>query len=304
MSALKVSIIGCGHVGVTTAYTMLLDGTPSEIVLLSRDKDKAIGEALDLEHALPFLDAVTITPTDDYADIKDSKFVVITAGAAQKPGQTRLDLVETNIKILKSIIPKIVEASPDAVILIVSNPVDVLTFVANKMEGVKPGKIFGSGTILDTARLRFHLAEKLKVNPSSIHAYILGEHGDSSFPVFSSATVGGQPINELKEFDPEEAKKAFTQARDAAYKIINAKGATFYAIATAVTEIMDAVLRDEKKVLPVSVPINDFHGVSDVALSVPCIIGKNGVERQLQISMDENEMKLLKKSADVLKQFL
>lgn len=305
MSNIKVGVIGLGHVGVTTAFAMLFNGAPNELVLISRDKAKAEGEALDLEHGLPFLESANIIPSDNYKDLEGCRFVVVTAGAAQKPGETRLDLVNKNVKIIEDIIPKIMRYAPDAVVLVVSNPVDVLTFRANQIaKKANPGQIFGSGTILDTARFRTHLSEKLNVNPGSIHAYILGEHGDSSFPVISSATVGGQHITELKNFSMEFAIESYEQARNAAYQIIKAKGATYYAIAAAVVEIMNAVLRDEQSVLPVSVPLDDYYGLSNVAMSIPCVVGKNGVERQLMASLSEEEVVKMYNSAKVLQEYL
>lgn len=303
-TSIKVGIVGLGHVGVTSAFAMLMDGTPNEVVLLSRDKKKAEGEALDLEHALPFLESSRVTATDNYSDLAGCRFIVVTAGVAQKAGETRLDLVRKNVEIIKDIMPKIHTAAPDAVVCIVSNPVDILTFEANQVVKANPGQIFGSGTILDTARFRSHLSQKLGVKPSSIHAYILGEHGDSSFPVISSATVGGQHIEELENFTIDFANEAYEQAKNAAYKIIDAKGATYYAIAVAVVEIMNAVVRDEQKVLPVSVPLQDYYGISDVALSIPCVIGKNGVERQLQASLSEEEVVKFYSSAKTLQELL
>ncbi|MBD3279715.1 MAG: L-lactate dehydrogenase, partial [Candidatus Pacebacteria bacterium] len=190
----KISVIGCGKVGMTAAFAMLLKGLPNQLVLLGRHKGPLIGEELDLEHAMCFLGQAEIKATDNYNDIAHSDVVIITAGAAQKPGETRLDLAKKNIAIIEQIIPMVVRHSPDSVILVVSNPVDVLTYKAYQLAGLPKGRIFGSGTTLDTARFRFHLAEFLKVNPRSVHAYILGEHGDSSFPVISSASIGGQPL--------------------------------------------------------------------------------------------------------------
>lgn len=302
--SIKVGIVGLGHVGVTTAFAMLINGLPNELVLVSRDKKRAEGEALDLEHALPFLESATITPTDKYADLAGCRFIVVTAGVAQKPGETRLELVKKNIDIIEEIMPKIMRAAPDAVVCIVSNPVDILTYRANKVVKAKPGQIFGSGTILDTARFRAHLSQKLHIGPTSIHAYILGEHGDSSFPVISSASVGGQNITELKNFTMEYAIEAYEQAKNAAYQIIEAKGATYYAIAAAVVEIMIGVLRDEETVLPLSVVLTDYYGISNVAMSIPCIIGKNGVERQLLASLNEEEVVKFYNSANVLQKFL
>ncbi len=300
----KVAIIGCGNVGATTAFTLLIEGIANELVLLSRTKEKAVGEKLDLEHGLPFLEHTRIIATDDYQDIVGSDVVVITAGIKQKPGQTRLDVAGQNTKIIETIIPQILHHAPDAVIVIVSNPVDVLTYKAATISKGHQGKIFGTGTTLDTARFRFHLSEFLKVNPRSIHTYILGEHGDSSFPALSNATVGGQPIAGFPNYSKQKAEEAFKKAQTAAYKIINAKGATFYAIAVVVARIVANVLRDSHSVLPVSVPLTDYYGHSGVALSVPCVIGRNGIEKVIHLPLSTTERKLLTKSVHTLKKYL
>ncbi len=299
----KVSIIGCGKVGMTAAYSLLHRGVVNELVLLGRCIDEIIGEELDLEHGMSFLPFAQIKATSDYADIAGSDIVVITAGAAQKPGETRLDLATKNCAIIEGIIPEVLKYAPDAVILIVSNPVDVLTYRAYQVAGLPKGRIFGSGTTLDTARFRFHLSEFLHINPSSIHAYILGEHGDTSFPAISSATVGGQPLRLMPKFSEEQALHAFEKAQQAAYKIIASKGATFYGIGTVVSEIISKILRDSRTVLPVSVPLHQYYDHSGVALSVPCIIGREGVVETLEIKLDWEEKQKLAKSAAVLKQF-
>lgn len=303
----KVSIIGLGHVGSTTAFSMLLDGTPSELVLLAREKSKAEGEKLDLEHALPFLNYTRITATDDYADIKDSHLVVITAGAAQKPGQTRLDLITQNLAIINDIMPKILMHAPEAVVLIIANPVDVLTYRANQIAGTADNeqgtRIFGSGTMLDTARFRHHLSELLGVNSRSIHAYVLGEHGDTSFPVYENATIGGQLLVDFPGFSKEKVDEAYQLARNAAYSIIESKGATFYAIAVVATKIMKSIYSDARTVMPVSVPLHNYYGHNDVALSIPCIVGNRGVEQILNIHLSPEEQKNLSKSAKTLKEY-
>lgn len=300
----KVSIVGLGNVGTTAAYALTLSGIANEIVLLARDKNKAYGEQLDLEHGLPFLETASILATDNYADLAGSDVVVVTAGAAQAPGETRLDLAKKNIAIIEDIIPKVVEHAPDSVILIVSNPVDILTYKANQIAGLPHGKIFGSGTTLDTARFRMHLSQFLHVNPRSIHAYILGEHGDSSFPVISSASIGGQILTSHPNFSLEQTMQSFDDAKQAAYKIIAAKGATYYAIGVVIKHIVKAILRDGKTVMPVSVPLTDYYGISEVSLSVPCIVGKNGVEQVLRVGLDEKEQAALKNSAQVLQSAL
>lgn len=300
----KVSIIGCGKVGMSAAYSLLHRGDISELVLHGRDLKEIIGEELDLEHGMSFLPHAKIKATSDYKDIADSDVVVVTAGAAQKPGETRLDLTNKNIQILEAIIPEVVQNAPDAIILIVSNPVDVLTYRAYQMAGLPKGRVFGSGTTLDTARFRFHLSEFLKVNPQSIHTYILGEHGDSSFPALSSANVGGQPLMSMNNFSEEKAWKAYDKAKNAAYKIIESKGATYYAIGTVISHIISKILRDSQSVLPVSIPLHQYYGHSGVALSVPCIIGRGGVEETLEIKLDWQEKQYLEKSVKTLKTYV
>ena len=300
----KVAIIGTGKVGLTGAYALLLNGVADELVLLGRDKQKILGEKLDLEHGMTFLQSTKITITDDYADIADSDVVVITAGAAQKPGDTRLDLAQNNIAIIDDIIPRIIKVAPKAIIILVSNPVDVLTYRAYVKAGLPKGQIFGSGTSLDTSRFRFHLSEYIKVNPRSIHTYVLGEHGDSSFPYLSGANIGGQKLEEFRNLTPERVQKAYENARDAAAKIIEAKGATFYAIGVVISNLVRSVLRDSKSVLPVSIPLHNYHGHSGVALSVPCVVGRQGVEEILNLDFDATERKQLAKSVEQIKQYV
>lgn len=300
----KVSIIGCGKVGMTAAYSLVHDGTINELLLVGRDKSKIIGEQLDLEHGLSFLHHVKIDSTENYKDIKNSDVVIFTAGAAQKPGDTRLDLANKNIAIVDEVIPQIVQYAPEAVILIVTNPVDILTYRAYQIAGLPKGRIFGSGTTLDTARFRFHLSEFLKLNPKSIHAYILGEHGDHSFPAISSASVGGQPLSTLPGFSEERAQKAYIAARNAAYKIIASKGATYYAIGAVVAHIVKKILTDAKSILPVSIPLHQYHEISGIALSVPCVVGRSGVERTLEIKLSWEEKIKLQKAAVTLKRFV
>lgn len=300
----KVSIIGCGKVGMSAAYSILHRGVVNDLVLVSRCVESIIGEQLDLEHGMNFLPFARVLATENYEDIKDSDIVVITAGAAQKPGETRLDLAEKNVAILEGMIPKIIEHAPDAIILIVSNPVDVLTYKAYHMANLPKGRIFGSGTTLDSARFRFHLSEFLHVNPKSIHAYILGEHGDSSFPVVSSASIGGQPLATFEDFSEERVMKAYERARTAAYKIIESKGATFYGIGSVISHMVSTILTDAKTVLPVSIPLHNYKGHSGVSLSVPCVVGRNGVERTLDVKLSWDEKQKLEKSVETLKSYL
>ena len=299
----KVSIIGCGRVGMSTAFSLLHDNLVNELVLLARHKYKIIGEQLDLEHGLSFLNPTKILATDSYQDIKNSDVVVITAGCSQKPGDTRLDLAKNNVAVIEQIIPMVVRHAPNAVIIIVSNPVDVLTYKAYQLAGLPKGQIFGSGTTLDTARYRYHLSKFLKVSPSSIHAYILGEHGDSSFPVVSSASVGGQSLNEFIEFTKERADQAFDKAQKAAYRIIESKGATYYGIAAVVNHLVKAVLTDSKEILPVSIPLHHYLGHSGVSLSVPCVIGRGGVGEILKPKLNWEEKQALARSVEKVKKY-
>lgn len=300
----KVSIIGCGRVGMTSAFTLFVKDTIHELVLHGRCRNAIIGEQLDLEHAVSFTGTTKVTATEDYKDIADSDVVVVTAGAAQNPGDTRLDLAAKNIAIIDSVIPQVVQHAPEAIIIIVSNPVDVLTYRAYQIAGLPKGRIFGSGTTLDTSRFRFHLSEIFKVHPRSIHAYILGEHGDSSFPAVSQATIGGQLLTTFPQYSAERVQKAFEISRDAAYRIIASKGSTHYAIGVVVDAIVKTVLDNKRSVLPVSIPLHGQYGLHGVSLSVPCIVGRNGVEEILETKLSWDERKKLEKSAEVIRSFI
>ncbi len=300
----KVVVVGCGKVGMTAAYAMMLSGTPTDIVLFDRNIEKATGEKLDLEHALSLLSSyVNIVATDNYGDLADAKLIVYTAGVSQQPGQTRLDLVSTNKKILLEMLPKIDQAAPKSVILLVANPVDILTYYAHQLISNANGRIFGSGTLLDTARFRFYLSEILKINPHSIHAYILGEHGDSSFPVYANTTIGGQKLLEVPGMSEGVIVDAYQKTREAAYKIIETKGATYYAIGVVVTKIMQAIFSDSKTIYPLSVPLVNYQGFSGVALSVPCILGEGGVEKAMEVDLSVAEKAAFEKSVAALKPY-
>lgn len=300
----KIAIVGAGKVGMTSAYALLLAGVAHEIVLFGRDATKLEGEKLDLEHAMALTHKTKIVASDNYNDLKDTDIVIFSAGVPQAPGETRLQLAEKNVAILEKMLPPIMAVAPTAIILMVANPVDVMTFRANQIVGVPRGQIFGSGTTLDTARFRFHLSEFLPVNPRSIHTYVLGEHGDSSFPLISSASIGGQRMSDFPGFSKEKAEEAYQKARDAAYAIIESKGSTYYGIGAAVTTIVKAILRNAQTVLPVSMPVDDYYGVSGVSLSLPAIIGRNGVQQVIKPSLDEEEQEKLHLSAKSLKQYL
>lgn len=303
----KVTVIGAGNVGATAVYAMLMDGTPTEVVLIDRDKAKAEGLVLDMEHSMAFFNATKVVGTDDYAYAKNSHLVVITAGARQKEGETRLDLIAKNRAIMKDIVPKIMKVSPKAIILVVSNPVDVLTYEVYKLSKLPWGRVFGSGTMLDTARLRFHLGEALCLSPKSVEAFILGEHGDTSFPVWSSANVAGKSLSKFEGFSKGMANQAYKDTREAAYRIIHDVGYTCYSIGTVIKELMVHIFQHSRIVLPLSVPLekgNDYYGVSGIALSVPCILDSSGVHGIVKIPLDFKEKRALKKSADTLKSTL
>jgi L-lactate dehydrogenase len=300
----KVSVVGCGKVGITAAYTMYLKNSINEIVLYDRNREKIAAERLDFLHSLSFLGNTKVNIAESIENLKGSDVIVYATGAAQVPGETRLDLVKRNEEILESVLPEILKYSPDSTILVVSNPVDILTYKANKIANLKKGRIFGSGTTLDTARFRYYLSETLHVNPINIHGYILGEHGDSSFPTVSSANIGGEPITEMKGASYEMVMEAYKKARGAAYEIIAGKGATYYSIAVVVDQLVAAILTDSKRIYPVSVPLDGEYGINGVSMSVPCILGRNGVEKIIELNLSDEEKKMMNLSADTLKKFI
>jgi len=303
-SQFKVSVIGCGNVGATAAYAMLIDGTPTELVLMDHSKDKAEGLMLDMEHSMAFFNATKIVGTDDVKACKNSQLIVVTAGARQQEGETRLQLIEKNRAIFKDLIPALAKVAPRAILLIVTNPVDVLTYEAYKLSGFPWGRVFGSGTLLDSARLRFHLSEKLCLSPKSIEAFILGEHGDTSFPVWSSANVAGMPLMKYEGFSKTLANEAYKETRDAAYRIIHDLGYTCYSIGTVICELMRHIFQHSKVVLPLSVPLRGEYGLQDVALSVPCVLDSTGVSGVVEVPLNFLEKRQLKKSAATLKSYL
>ena len=307
----KVSIIGCGNVGIRYAYSLMINGCAREITLVDYFKDKAEGEAIDLSHGAPFAPAVNVN-AGDYSDIKGSDLVVITAGKKQKPGQTRIDLLKDNINLLKTIIPEIMKYAPDALLLIASNPVDILTYSAYKISGKPSSKVIGSGTVLDSARFRYEIAKHCNIDARSVHAYILGEHGDSEFPVWSKATVGGVHIenhcilcDNKKDCNHKEIlDEIYNNVKNSAYKIIEKKGETSYGIGLALTRITEAVLLNENSVLPVSVLIEDFYGINDVYLSLPAVVNSAGIRQVQRIDFNEKEKNAFVNSANILKSLL
>lgn len=304
----KVAIIGCGFVGSTTAFALMQSGLFSEMILIDADQDRAEGEALDISHGTPFARPMKIY-AGTYQDLVDAAVIIITAGANQKPDETRLDLVNKNTKIMRAIIREIMKYGCEGVLLVVSNPVDILTYEALKISGLPKNRVIGSGTVLDTGRLKSELAEHLGVDSRSIHAFIIGEHGDSEIAAFSSANVSGVPLNDVCEmrgyFHHEAAMREIAQTvKNSAYEIIDKKKATYYGIAMAVRRICEAIVRDEKSILPVSVMLDDFYGLKDVVLSMPAIVGANGAEGLMPITLNEEERKQLEASANVLKEVL
>ena len=304
----KISIIGAGNVGVRYAYASIINGLARKIVLVDVNKEKSIGEVMDLSHGMPYIPPVDIV-AGDYEDIYDSDMVVITAGKNQSPGETRLDLVNKNVELFKLIIPKIMDVTPDSILLIVSNPVDILSYVSYKLSKKPSAKVMGSGTTLDTARFRFLLGQHCGVNARNVHAYILGEHGDSEFPIWSSAMIGGILIKDYcltcskrNECNKEEKlKEIFKEVKDSAYKIIEKKGETSYGIGLTLARITRAILNDENTILPVSTLINNIYGVNDLYLSLPCIIHKNGIKEKLVIELNEEEEIAFRRSAKTIK---
>jgi L-lactate dehydrogenase len=304
--SIKIAIIGVGNVGATFDYALLGSGLASEIVLIDNNKKRAEGEAIDLNHAVPLTHSTRIW-AGDYADCAGAAITVITAGTAQKPGETRLDLVQRNYSIFQSIIPQIVKYNPDGILLIAANPLDILSYAALKLSGLPANRVIGSGTILDTARFRYLLSQHAGVDPRSVHAYIIGEHGDSEVPVWSLANIAGMPLVEYckmncDKFDQEEYDHIFEQTRDAAYHIIELKGATFYGIGMGLVRICEAILRGQNTVLSVSTLIQDYYGINDVYLSLPCVIDREGVSKFLHLPLNDNEIAGLQKSAAVLKE--
>lgn len=302
----KVSIIGAGFVGATTAFALMNSGVATEICIYDINMDKAMGEVMDLVHGTSFIKPINIY-AGNIAETKDSDIVIITAGAGQKPGETRLDLIEKNYNIFKGFIPQIVEASPNAILLVVSNPCDVLAYITYKLSGFPKERVIASGTVLDTSRLKYVIGKYLNVDNNNIHAYVLGEHGDSEVVSWSTATIAGEKFeNYAKKFNLEwddEIKHVIeNDVKNAAYEIINRKNATYFAIALATTRIVEAILRDENTILTVSSLFQGEYGIEDVYLAVPTVINRNGVVRIVNpIISDPEELKKLKDSAGILK---
>ncbi len=304
----KISIIGTGSVGSTIAYTLTVTGIASEIVMIDINNEKALGEALDIRQGTPFCGACSIY-AGDYRDAAGSDIVILTSGIARKPGQTRLELAQTNVNITKSIIPEITKYAPDAFYIIVSNPVDILTYTFHKLSGVPENRIIGSGTILDTARLRSRLSEYYNINQSNVHAYVFGEHGDSSFIPWSVANISNVPIKDCKrlittpgiatpDLDFNEVEQ---YVRKSGARVIARKGATFYAVSVSVCHICKCLLAGIDTTMTVSTMMHGEYGIDDVALSTLNMVGHDGVRGKVNVPLTENETELLRKSAETLK---
>lgn len=292
-------------VGSSTAFSLMSSGLFTDMILIDANRDRAVGEAMDLSHCQPFIKPVEIR-AGSYSDISDCGIIVITAGVGQKPGETRLDLIRKNVAVFKDIIPQITKYNRDAFLLVVSNPVDVLSYVAYKLSGFPARRVFGSGTVLDSARLRFILARRLHVDPRSVHAFVIGEHGDSEVCVWSSANISGIELDDFCAHrgyvrHDENRRKIETDVVNSAYEIIARKGATYYGIAEAVRRIVTGIARDEHSVLPVSTLVNGHYGLDDLFISVPSLVGENGVEDILDIGLISAEASALRASAQTLK---
>ena len=307
----KITIIGAGSVGSTIAYTLAHDEIASEIVLIDINKEKVEGAVMDIEQGTCFRSPVSLV-AGDYADAKDSDIVIITSGIARKPGQTRIELTQTNVNILKSITPQIVKEAPDAKYIIVSNPVDIMTYVFTKISGLPENQIMGSGTILDTARLRYGLSEHFKVAQGNIHAYVFGEHGDTSFIPWTGAYISGLSTDEYyeemkahgKDVKPLDKEAMLEYVQKSGGKVIAKKGATFYAVSATVCQLVGLILAASDSLATVSSMLHGEYGIEDVCLSTLTLVGPNGTQGKVQMRMNKEEIALLKKSADALKEVI
>jgi len=304
----KISIIGAGFVGSTTAYTLMLSGLASEIVLIDVNKNKAEGDAMDMNHGIMFVSPVKIT-SGDYSLIKGSAVIIITAGVNQKPGETRIDLLKRNTEVFKNIIGEVLKyCDKNSILLVVTNPVDILTYVAEKLSGLPRNSVIGSGTVLDTARLKYLIGGHTNIDVRDVHTYIIGEHGDTEVPAWSITSIAGMKIDDYcqicKMCDSNEkiCKSDYeVMTKNAAYDIIDKKGATYYAVALAVRRIAECITGNENSILTVSSYLDGEYGIRDVCLSVPTIVNAHGIEKVIEVPFDECEIQALRHSADTLK---
>lgn len=301
-----VAVVGAGAVGATIAYSLLVRGSARRVVLHDIDTAKLEAEVLDISHGLSFTPMGSITGSDDVEVCRGARVVVVTAGAKQKPGQSRMELAESTVNLTRSLMPRLLEVAPDATYVMVTNPVDVVTTAALRLTGLPPEQLFGSGTVLDSSRLRHAVASRIGVAVQNVHAYVVGEHGDTEFPLWSSASVGGVPLLDWSRthggaLHEQDLAEIADEVVHAAYRIIAGKGATNYAVALACCQIVESVLRDERRVLPVSTMLDGEYGVSGVCLSVPTVVGQEGASERLPVPMSDEELQLLRRSAESIR---
>ena len=304
LSGRQIGIIGSGAVGTTFAYSIIISGLSSQIVLVDINKQRAEGEAMDLNHGVPFASPTRIW-AGEYSDCEDADVVVIAVDKGQIIKQSRLELAAGNYELFKEIVPSITKYNNDCILLVVTNPLDVMTYAALKLSGFPKNRVIGSGTALDTARLRFLLGDYLKIDPRNVHAYVIGEHGDTEVPVWSLANVAGIRLKDYcpicrVEYNVDEFNKLFLQVKNAGYEIIERKGRTNYAVALALTKIVQSILRDENAILTVSTFLEDYHGVSNICLSVPVVLSKNGVREIIKLPLDQREVSDFQRSARII----
>lgn len=302
----RVAIIGTGNVGATTAYALLLNGVVSEIVLIDSNRSRAEGEAMDLNHAMPFTRPARVW-AGDYPDCASANIVVLTAGVNQQPGETRLDLLKRNRAVFQQLVPRVIEQTREAILVVATNPVDVLTHTAWSLSGLPPSRVIGSGTILDTARFRFLLSQHFGVDPRSVHAFIIGEHGDSEVAVWSLANIAGMTLEDFCRLnncrlEDQTKQRIYNDTRTAAYEIIRRKSATYYAIAAGIVRIVEAIVRDENSVLTVSSLVRGKYDLPEVCLSLPSVVNRIGITRVLELPLDEQEQHALANSAKVIRE--
>lgn len=301
----KIAVVGAGFVGTTFAYSLLIHGLASQIVIIDINQEKAEGEVMDLNHGMPFAYPARIW-AGDYSDCRDADIVVVAVDKGQKIQQSRLELAEGNFQVLKQIIPSITRYNSEGILLVVTNPLDVMTYVALKLSGFPKNRVIGSGTILDTARLRYLLGEHLQVDPRNVHAYIIGEHGDSEVPVWSLANVAGIRLKDYcpickVPYSPDDLNDLFLKVKNAGYEIMKRKGRTNYGVALGLTKIVESIIRDENAISTVSCFLEDYHAVSDVCLSVPVILNRTGVKEVIKLPLDDEEITAFQKSAVTVK---
>jgi len=297
----KIAVIGAGAVGSTTAYTLMVKNLVSEIILVDINKDREEGEVLDMCDALSFSET-NIVKAGDYKSVRDADIIILTAGVAQKPGENRLDLITKNKAIISSIFTEVGELKPSAIVIVVSNPVDILTYLVQEISGLPKNQVFGTGTCLDSARLRSNLSKRLNIDSKQIDGFVFGEHGDSEFIAWSTVSVGGKSIKEILSLD--EMKVIEEEVKNEVYKIIKKKGATYYGIAMAVTDIIEALILDQNKILPVSSRLDNWNGVSGVCLGATAVVGASGIIKPWPIELNEEEKNKLQISANKIKEYL